>query len=131
MIMSFIDNRPGCYALHISDAISRHDYKEMQTIGAMQQHPSLDKLLARVADDQTYANGNALGDILQLQLQNTIIPLTGRVDSAGANVEQNAPAQKATCCRSTSTPKAQKGEECRARSSRLNGSQHVSPCVCV
>ena len=104
----------------------------MQTIGAMQQHPSLDKLLARVADDQTYANGDALGDILQLQLQNTIIPLTGRVDSAGASVEQNAPAQKATCCRSTSTPKAK--NERNAVHAAADWTVHnmlARVCVCV
>lgn len=109
LVISFIDNQPGRYALmkgyckdphvcqlvsltwrlishlgwhlqlewvcselNISDKVSRHDFTEIQTIKA--HHDAFDfsalfPILLRAADDADYANGAALDDLLQLQLQ--------------------------------------------------------------
>ena len=52
--------------------------------------PQLDRLftiLSKVADDQVYANGSSLDDILNLQLHDTLGPFTGSLEKAGASVE--------------------------------------------
>jgi hypothetical protein len=109
LVISFIDNQPGRYALmkgyckdphvcqlvsltwrlishlgwhlqlewvcselNISDKVSRHDFTEIQAITA--HHDTFDfsdlfPILLRAADDSEYANGAALDDLLQLQLQ--------------------------------------------------------------
>ena len=84
-------------AHNISDLVCRHDLSAMHRIGATQHDPqlgslSLFSLLARVADDQMYASGKALDDLLRLQLHKTPQHLTCSLEAAGASAERGTPA---------------------------------------
>ena len=93
-------------ANNISDQVSRHDSSSMDEIGAHRDSLELQdlfRILARVATDQSYANGRALLDVLSLQLHKHPQPLTGRVGTAAASVAETAQLLEVQTGGSTST----------------------------